>query len=439
MGDVIFRTSGSSGAPKDIPRSEETLMADARVLVSTFPAIWEPRPLVVGTAPTSHLYGLLWRRLAPSIARCESLDGTVASVEELGAVCAERDGAILFVTTPSFLEKAAGHPALAALRGRIASVVSSGSPLRKEVALAVRDALGVCPYDLLGSTETGSIAWRKCDEDDRWAPLDGVGISLDASGCLLIDSPGAMRRPMPMSDKASFVAPGRFVLNGRADRLVKVLEEFVSLDAVERAFQSHPFVEAARAVPIGEGVARIGILVVLSAAGRDALAAGTYGQMQRRLRLDLIGSVGPLAFPRRMRFVHALPVNERGKIAAADVEGLLRAWCQEPVVLSWKEDGSALHAELVFPPDNACFDGHFPSFAVLPGVAELFFLRHFSRKAFPDFPETGTWRRLKFQKVVLPGEKVSLDVARRPDGAFSFSYTKKGEPCSSGLAGGVPS
>ena len=440
MGDVTFQTSGSCGAPKDVPRSEETLLADARALVSTFPSIWQSHPLVVATAPTNHLYGFLWRKLAAAIARCESLDETIASVETLEAVCAERDGTVLFVTTPSFLEKAVGHPAFAALRGKVVAVVSSGSMLPKEVALAVKDVLGVCPYDLLGSTETGSVAWRKCDEQDSWSPLYNVGISLNASGCLLIDSPGAMTRPMSMSDTAIFVEPGRFVLKGRTDRLVKVLEEFVSLDEVERVFQAHPFVDSARAVPVGEGVKRIGILVVLSEAGRQALAEGTYGHLRRKLRLDLIGAVGPLAFPRRMRFVHALPVNNRGKTSAADIEGILDSWCQEPAVLKWNTDGVTLHAEMVFPPDNPCFDGHFPAFAVLPGVAELFFLRHFARKVFSDFPDAGTWRRLKFQKIILPGEQVSLDVARRPDGAFSFSFSKRGEPCSSGLViGGASS
>jgi 3-hydroxymyristoyl/3-hydroxydecanoyl-(acyl carrier protein) dehydratase len=112
---------------------------------------------------------------------------------------------------------------------------------------------------------------------------------------------------------------------------------------------------------------------------------------------------------------------------------MLGAWCCEPAVLSWCAVGDRLTADLVFPPDAECFRGHFPGFAVLPGVAQLVFLRHFARAAFPDFPETATYRRLKFQKVILPGRLVKMVVSRRSPGSFGFSITGESGPCASGI------
>ena len=101
--------------------------------------------------------------------------------------------------------------------------------------------------------------------------------------------------------------------------------------------------------------------------------------------------------------------------------------------MSWRVTAEEMTARLVFPPDAKCFSGHFPGFPVLPGVAQLFFVRHFARQAFLDFPETVTYRRLKFQKIVLPSQEVHLAVTRKGVDSFSFFMSGSSGPCSSGL------
>ena len=182
---------------------------------------------------------------------------------------------------------------------------------------------------------------------------------------------------------------------------------------------------------------RLGALVVPSAEGRAALAGGTYSAAASRLRRDLLAEVGELAFPRRIRFVRELPVNEQGKTTVAAVRLALSAWCQEPVVLEWSATDAALSAKLVFPPDAICFSGHFPGFPVRPGVAQLFVLRHFARQVFADFPDAADWRRLKFQKIATPGKVLELSVVRKGEGSFDFSFRVDTGQCSSGAVEGV--
>lgn len=426
---VVFRTSGSTGRAKEIARTAESLEADARALAESFPEVWGAVRLVVATVPRDHMYGTLWAGLAPAAAGCAVREGVAGSVEEVAAAAGEAGGGVLLATTPSFLEKAVEHPDFAGLRGKVVAVVTSGSPLRRETALAAGAALGTCPLEIYGSTEAGTVGWRRRvagagdGSNDAWNVFCGVTARVDGEGRLVVDSPYAMERPLAMGDLARMEGEGRFALLGRADRRVKILEEYVSLGAVERALEGHEWVAAARAEAWGEGVARVGALVVPSAAGRAALAGGTYGAVQRRLRQDLADATGRQGFPRRIRFVRALPADARGKTTVAAVRAALSAWCREPVVLEWKATAEALRAVVVFPPDCECFDGHFPGYAVLSGVAQLYFLRHFAKQAFGDFPEAATWRGVKFRKLGRPGRPLLLEVDRKGPGRFGFAYS----------------
>ena len=437
MGDVTFYTSGSSGQAKAIVRTERTLRADAEALARAFPEIWASRPAVVSTAPKDHLFGTLWRVLVPEVLDLVSDPEPVISIEQLAAA-REKYERFLFATTPSFLEKALGHPDIAALRGAFVGIVTSGGLLRTATSRAVQETLGVCPLEIFGSTEAGTVAYRRQSEGELWNVFDGVSATTDAEGRLVVDSPYLDERPFVMSDAVVFEGPGRFRLLGRTDRRVKILEEFVSLPEVEARLEAHPLVERARAEAYGESVPRIGALVVLSPAGRERLAGSTYGALVAELRRDLLPAIGAAAFPRRIRFVRTLPTNERGKTTAADVRQELSAWCREPVVLAWRQTADALSATLVFPPDDEAFDGHFPGCPILPGVAQLYFLRHFARQAFVDFPDAADFRKLKFQKLILPSRPVTLSVRRLDAGRFDFAFAGTGGPCSSGLVEGRP-
>lgn len=111
--------------------------------------------------------------------------------------------------------------------------------------------------------------------------------------------------------------------------------------------------------------------------------------------------------------------------------------CREPELHSWNATADSLAAEMTFPPDGEWFAGHFPGFPVLPGVAQLFFTRRFAQRAFPDFPDAASYRRIKFKRLVRPGERVRLEVRRRGTASFTFSMSVDGEIASSGSVEGL--
>ena len=111
--------------------------------------------------------------------------------------------------------------------------------------------------------------------------------------------------------------------------------------------------------------------------------------------------------------------------------------CRDPELLAWEATPDSLVAERVFPSDGEWFAGHFPDFPVLPGVAQLFFLRRFARRVFADFPDAGLYRRIKFRRLVRPNEHVRLEVVRKGPRAYSFTMSVEGSIVSSGTVEGA--
>ena len=427
---VAFSTSGSSGEAKRILRTEASLQADAAALVREFPSIWGDKSVaVVSSVRPEHMYGALWRVRAPACAALRVDPAIVASMEQLMALAGHYKR-LLFVTTPSFLEKALVHPDFPCLKGAVADIVTSGSLLRTETSTAVYAVLGGSPLEIFGCTEAGTVASRRQIDGPLWKVYSPVHVDSCPEG-LSVDSPFAISRPFVMSDAVECVDATHFRLMGRTDRRVKILESYVSLPAVEKLFESHPFIARAHAVVCGGNVPRLGILAVPSseALADLPLSAASFAA---RLRRDLCGRMDGAAFPRRIRFVRQLPVNEQGKTTVLAARTALASWAREPFVAKWAFVADELAATLVFPPDLPCFKGHFPGLPILPGVAQLYYVRHFARQVFPDFPGRADYRRLKFQKIIRPNAAVNLRVVRTPKG-FDCSLTGQNGICASYL------
>ena len=438
MAEITFRTSGSTGDPKVVVRDAQAMHADAAMLARAFGATFAKAERFLSSVARDHFYGALWLGMLPGELGMPVADTTVTSVEDIEVASA--GGSFVFVTTPSFLERVLRHPETASLKGRVVDVVVSGGALRAETSKAAVAILGVAPLEIYGSTEAGSVAWRRRSNSDLFQLFDGVEGFADPKGELVVKSRFAAESPLATHDVARFVSAREFELLGRTDRLAKVLESYVSLSAVERALESHPFIVAARAEAVDiDGVARVGAIAVLSEAGREALAHGTFAAVAAAIRRETVSATGSLAFPRRLRFVQEMPSDARGKTTAAAVRAALAANCREPVVLAWTATARALDAEMAFPADGEWFSGHFPGFPILPGVAQLFFLRLFARRAFGAFPETAIFKNIKFKRPIRPGGRVRLKVERVDQCDFSFEYSVDGSVSSSGIVHAPPS
>lgn len=83
--------------------------------------------------------------------------------------------------------------------------------------------------------------------------------------------------------------------------------------------------------------------------------------------------------------------------------------------------------------DTCWFEGHFPSHPVLPGVVQLHWASRISSRIWEQLQDCLEVKNLKFQKLVLPGAELQLDLEHDDSTRqVSFRFSQKAEVCSQG-------
>jgi len=423
-------TSGSSGEPKRIDKSLRQLANEVQALEQ----LWAPslgQACLIGSVATQHIYGLLFRVLWPLCGGRPFLRAQLPFPEDLQRASREHRE-FAWVTSPALLKRMGDNldwPALSAVK----RVFSSGGALAANTADLLEQRLGQRPAEILGSSETGGIAWRQ--RDALWQAFADIELSQDADGALCIVSPYLPVGHVEHSaDAVEFHADGRFQLLGRLDRIVKLEEKRISLPMVEQALIKHPWVEDARLGVIQENRAALGALLVLSARGLTTLRNQGRRAVTLALREHLADHCEALALPRRWRLLEQLPLTSQGKLPQAMINELLSQHrAKMPLVLSQVQEGKQLLLQLRVPVDLAYFSGHFPRTPVLPGVVQVQWAQALAAQALPIPPRFAGMEVLKFQQLVRPGDLLDLSLEFDAErGKLYFTFRRGGAACSSG-------
>ncbi|WP_192563233.1 acyl-CoA synthetase family protein [Pseudomonas gozinkensis] len=423
-------TSGSSGEPKRIDKSLRQLANEVEALEQLWGADLG-EACILGSVATQHIYGLLFRVLWPLCAGRPFLRKQLAFPEDLQRASREHP-AFSWVASPALLKRMGDNldwPALSAVR----RVFSSGGALPADAAHSLQQRLGKWPTEILGSSETGGIAWRQ--GESLWQPFAGVELSQDSDGALLIASPYLPAGHIEhTADAARIQADGRFELLGRLDRIVKLEEKRISLPMLEQALVAHDWVAEARLGVVQENRASLGALLVLSESGLFALREHGRRSLTETLRRHLGDHCEALALPRRWRLLRQLPLTSQGKLPQADVEALLLApRPKAPEILEQAETEGEWNLQLSVPPDLAYFSGHFPKAPVLPGVVQVEWALNLGRQLLNLPGDFAGMEVLKFQQLVRPGDEIQLHLRFDPErGKLYFAYRNDTATCSSG-------
>lgn len=313
-GDLEIFTSGSTGEPvahrKTWVMLETGALLTAQIIART--GLAPGRCLVAGTTPHQHMYGLEASIFSGLAQRQVLYDTPVFYPADLEAVD-ERAAdlgieAIALITSPPHLkflcEKIRALP-------RIRCVISATAPLSRELARQIDDGTAAEVYEIYGSTETGSLAWRRTIEGDLWTPLDGFQVLPGPDGWRA----AAPHLPeiTPLSDEIDLEPDGRFRLGGRLGDMVRIAGKRHSLGALNAILAARP--EISDGAVLRESVGgedRLHMFVVPREASADHRA------LVKAVKLGLRETLDGVFVPRRIHVVESLPRNETGKISARD-------------------------------------------------------------------------------------------------------------------------
>jgi acyl-CoA synthetase (AMP-forming)/AMP-acid ligase II/3-hydroxymyristoyl/3-hydroxydecanoyl-(acyl carrier protein) dehydratase len=465
---LVVYTSGSTGAPVPIRKQLSQLTSELAALESQFGAGLHGAA-VVSTVSHQHIYGLLFRVLWPLAAGRPIHAVRHEFPETLAPALAARRCVLL--ASPAHLKRLPEYLDWSGAREMLRTVFSSGGMLEPAAARHAAALLGRAPVEVYGSSETGGVAWRQrrtepsneagpsgpagCD-DEAWTPLPGVAWRRDADGLLEVRSAHAGAGTwQPLADRVEESGhdsggAARFVLRGRADRIVKIEEKRVSLDAIEAALRASGLVRDARVLACSDSVSDsvnkaahgrqvLAAVVVLDGAGRALLEEGGKHALNARLRTLLAASLEAVALPRRWRYLDSLPVNAQGKTTQAQLLALFERGDDDGAagqssarprfpllkVLEQVLDGESprMLLELTVPADLLYFDGHFTVAPVLPGVVQVDWAIHYGRRYFGLDGQFGGINALKFQQMISPQQPVRLELVHdRAKGSINFRY-----------------
>jgi acyl-coenzyme A synthetase/AMP-(fatty) acid ligase len=319
--DLVLFTSGSTGEPTKVYRTIRNIEAELDVLDSLFgESIGDGR--IYSTVSHEHVYGLLFRLLWPLVTKrafatynFEYPENLLSDVSANGAL----------VTSPALLKRIGHLDEADAGNWRI--VFSSGGLLPDYAAVDSTRLLGTCPVEVLGSTETSGVAWRKQEKhgaSEVWHTLPEVRVRQDEEGFLEVSSPFiGLSNWHRMGDKVRLESNRSFELLGRGDHIVKIEEKRVSLAEIEQRAIELTDVTDAAATSLEDGARQfVGLAVQLSDAGKEILEKQGRKDLGQKLRQALGNKLDPVAVPKKLRYVDAIPVNPQGKRQPAEIRAL---------------------------------------------------------------------------------------------------------------------
>lgn len=319
-GSIIFFTSGSAGAPKKIARSLRQTLDEVKTLEATFGSMISAGAEVYATVSHQHIYGILfyifWSLYADRTIHFPPL----AYPENIAALLTQ-DQPVILISSPALLARMSP----AQITNQRVTIFSSGGKLSGT-------AINSCNIiDVLGSTETGGVAFRKLGEDS-WTPFPKVHIAVDAeTQCLKISSPLCDADNWVMGDRAIINADGTFQLLERADRIAKIEGKRVSLLEIETMLKQHHAVKDAYVIAMEmETTASThrqytAALLVLTDWGKEFLERHGRRALNLELKKQLAHYFEPIIVPKRFRYVDALPCNAQGKIVLDEARKVFAA------------------------------------------------------------------------------------------------------------------
>lgn len=404
---LYFYTSGSTGEPKKIPRTLKQLLNEVQGLSQSF--TFDEHAIAIATVSHQHIYGLLFKLLLPLATGRSFYSPQMAFPEDVVQAQKQLETLELsnyLISSPALLKRWTTDVILQECQ----MVFSSGGKLES----GVRPLLNRPIIEVLGSSETGGIAHRAQDED-AWTAFSNVAIRIEDQQLMVKSNHAYEDDWITTGDGAAWTDATcqTFKLMGRTDRIIKLEEKRLSLDAIEQSIQALDAVQQCHVLVLEHEHRQIlGCIVVLKEDAREQLQQLGKSVFVGHLKQQLKDHLETIAIPRQWRFLSQLPQNSQSKLNKSYLQNLFKPMLQ-PVVLSQSQSSDDYILSLEFPPELACFKGHFPTQPIYPGVGQIGFLQHFAKSIWSGLNWCQGYEQLKFQNLIRPYAIVQLKLSRK--------------------------
>lgn len=412
LAELVLFTSGSSGQPKAISKRLPQLQAEVDALES----LWGDRLTdseVLATVSHQHIYGLLFRVLWPiSAGRCFHSELSLtpeALLRQATKAC--------WIASPAHLKRLDADTPWSEL-ARLSAVFSSGGALPQTAAEQIQRLSGLAVYEVYGSTETGGIAWRQFPEA-AWQLFSGLKLRVEEETVCLTSPYLAESNGVVLDDALSVQADGRFLLQGRLDRIVKVEEKRLSLAELEQRLLDSGLLADATSLLLTQGRDTLAVIAVIA----ETDLAWSRKALIQQLRASLLPWFDAVVLPRRWLFVNRLPLNAQSKID----QTLLKQWLnfddKLPRLQAIHLQNTAIELWLKVPENLVYFADHFADYPILPGVVQIGWAEYFGKSWFAITKPFSALEAIKFVKPIQPGCELSLQLhwdAKRSRLQFQF-------------------
>jgi acyl-CoA synthetase (AMP-forming)/AMP-acid ligase II len=212
-----------------------------------------------------------------------------------------------------------------AIPRNVGLAISAGAPLPLPLEREIFESCGLKIHNFYGASECGGIAYDASDTPRgdaalAGASLRGVKLSLNAEGCLRVQSQAVGETCWPQPNEA--VSGGIFqttdvaewrdglvFLRGRVSDQINVAGRKLWPETVERALQAHPRVRECLVLgaPSDQAERTETVVAVVAASATES-----------ELKEFLLETLPAWQVPRAWRFVDSLSTGLRGKISRAE-------------------------------------------------------------------------------------------------------------------------
>ena len=410
---INFYTSGSSASPKIIKKSLYNLIQEGQDIALELN--FENKDYqVISTTTMCHLFGMTFHFM---FALCNGLiinTNKISYSENINF-----DNSIL-ISTPAFLS-----PILKYNLSFIKApkyIISAGSKLDNKVFEHLEKQSKI--IEIYGSTETGVIAHKTHFADD-FELFKNVEVKVNEDN-VEVKSEYSYDKVCKINDRVE-ITNRILKFKSRSDRLFKIQDKRISALELENNLKNNILVDDCYILKTEE---KAGCLCALSKEGQEFFLKNNIVELTKNLKQYL--SKYSEIVPQKWKFIDEIPLNKTGKINKDLINHIFSVNLSLPLILNRKISQNSIIYKLFFYNQCNFFQGHFPDFKLLPGVAQLYIAKEFANAHFNLNLGEGQWKRIKFSNIIQPDNIVELKL-EYSEKQVCFEYIKDDKKCSSGV------